>query len=426
MATTRRLRPLDRPVDAVVAVPGSKSIANRALVCAALAPGTSELTNVPDGDDTAAMLAGLGAMGAAIHAESGRVRVGGIGDPGRIGNVDVHAALAGTTSRFLTALAALGRDPVTIDGLPALRRRQFGPLHDALVQLGVRVTPGDGWGHLPVTVQGPPVAGAVSIPGDVSSQYITALMLIGPSLPDGLRLELTSTLVSRPYVEMTAAVMAAFGIEGVDVGRTHVHVTPHRYATTRFDVEPDASSASYPLAVAAVRTGRVEVGGLGDRSLQGDARFADLVGAMGCTVERRADATVVSRADGTSLRGIDVDMADVSDLVPTVAAVALFAETPTRISGVGFIRGKESDRIGDLARELGALGGAVEETDDGLVVHPSRELLHSAALGTHHDHRLAMAFGVVGTVVAGIEVGDPDVVTKSWPGFWQMLDELAR
>jgi 3-phosphoshikimate 1-carboxyvinyltransferase len=426
MVTTRRLRPLDRPVDAVVAVPGSKSIANRALVCAAQAPGTSELSNVPDGDDTAAMLAGLAAMGAAIVAESGRVRVGGIGDLHRIGNVDVHAALAGTTSRFLTALAALGHDPVTIDGSPALRRRPFGPLHDALVQLGVRVVPGESWGHLPVTIQGPPVAGAVSIPGDVSSQYITALMLIGPSLPDGLRLELTSTLVSRPYVEMTAAVMEAFGIEGVDVGRTHVHVTPHRYATTRFDVEPDASSASYPLAVAAVRTGRVEIGGLGDRSLQGDARFADLLGAMGCTVERRADATIVSRTAGTNLRGIEVDMADVSDLVPTVAAVAMFADTPTRISGVGFIRGKESDRIGDLARELGALGGAVQETDDGLFVHPSRDRLHGGLVATHHDHRLAMAFGVVGTVVAGIDVDDPDVVTKSWPGFWQMLDELGR
>ena len=381
MATARRLRPLDRPVDAVVAVPGSKSIANRALVCAAQAPGTSELTNVPDGDDTTAMLAGLTALGAIIVADAGRVRVGGIPDPRRIGNADVHAALAGTTSRFLTALAALGHDPVTIDGLPALRRRPFGPLHDALVQLGVRVTPGESWGHLPVTIQGPPDAGAVSIAGDVSSQYITALMLIGPSLPDGLRLELTSTLVSRPYVEMTAAVMEAFGIEGVDVGRTHVHVTPHRYATTRFEVEPDASSASYPLAVAAVRSGRVEIRGLGDRALQGDARFADLLGAMGCTVERRADTTVVSRAAETSLRGIDVDMADVSDLVPTVAAVAMFADTPTRISGVGFIRGKESDRLGDLARELGALGGAVAETDDGLIVHPSRDRLHGAALG---------------------------------------------
>jgi 3-phosphoshikimate 1-carboxyvinyltransferase len=426
MTGARRVRPLDGPVDAVVAVPGSKSIANRALVCAALAPGTSELANVPDGDDTAAMLAGLTAMGAVVDAAGTRVRLTGIGDPRGIGEIEVHAALAGTTSRFLTALAALGSGPVTIDGFPALRRRAFAPLHDALVQLGVRVTPGDSWGHLPVTVQGPPVAGAVSIPGDVSSQYITALMLIGPSLPDGLRLELTSALVSRPYVEMTAAVMEAFGVAGVDVGRTHVHVAPLRYVTTHYEVEPDASSASYPLAVAAVRGGRVEVTGLGDRSLQGDARFADLLGAMGCMVERRGDATAVSRADGVGLRGIEVDMADVSDLVPTVAAVAIFADTPTRISGVGFIRGKESDRLGDLAGELGALGGAVEETDDGLVVHPSRDRLHGATLATHHDHRLAMAFGVVGTVVAGVEVDDPDVVTKSWPGFWQMLDGLAK
>jgi 3-phosphoshikimate 1-carboxyvinyltransferase len=425
MTRARRLRPLDGPVDAVVAVPGSKSIANRALVCAALAPGTSELTNVPDGDDTAAMLAGLAALGAGVDSEPGHVRLTGIQDPPGIAEAEVHAALAGTTSRFLTALAALGRRPVTIDGFPALRRREFGPLHDGLGQLGVRVTPGDGPGHLPVTVQGPPVAGAVSIAGDVSSQYITALMLIGPCLPDGLRLELTSALVSRPYVEMTAAVMEAFGITGVDVGRAHVHVAPRRYATCRYDVEPDASSASYPLAVAAVRGGRVQVSGLGDRSLQGDARFADLLASMGCAVSRRTDATVVSRASGIALRGIDVDMADISDLVPTVAAVAMFADTPTRISGVGFIRGKESDRLGDLARELSALGGEVIETDDGLVVEPSGDRLHGAVLATHHDHRLAMAFGVVGTAIEGIEVSDPDVVTKSWPGFWQMLDGLA-
>ena len=426
MAPARRLRPLDGPVDAVVAVPGSKSIANRALVCAALAPGTSELTNMPDGDDTTAMLAGLRTMGAVVDDRHPHVRLTGIPDPRAMGDVEIHTALAGTTSRFLTALAALGSGPVTIDGFAALRRRPFAPLHDALVQLGVRVTPGNGWGHLPVSVQGPAVSGAVSIPGDVSSQYITALMLIGPSLPDGLRLELTSALVSRTYVQMTAAVMAAFGVAGVDVGRAHVHVAPDRYATTRYRVEPDASSASYPLAVAAIRGGRVEVSGLGDRSLQGDARFADLLGAMGCTVERRGDATAVSRADDADLRGIEIDMADLSDLVPTVAAVAMFADTPTLISGVGFIRGKESDRLGDLARELVAIGGVVAETADGLVVRPSRDRLHGATMATHHDHRLAMAFGVVATVVDGIEVQDPDVVSKSWPGYWQMLDGLAQ
>ena len=149
------------------------------------------------------------------------------------------------------------------------------------------------------------------------------------------------------------------------------------------------------------------------------------MGAMGCSVESGDHSTTVSRDSDAPLRGIDVDMSDISDLVPTVAAVALFAETPTRITGVGFIRGKESDRLGDLARELGALGGAVEETDDGLVVHPSQSRLHGATLATHHDHRLAMAFGVISTVVDGIEIADPGVVTKSWPAYWQMLDGLS-
>ena len=247
-------------------------------------------------------------------------------------------------------------------------------------------------------------------------------MLIGPALPGGLRLELTSELVSRPYVDMTAAVMAAFGVGNVEVGETHVRVAAGDYVPAQLLVEPDASSASYPLAVAAVRGGRVEVAGLGARSMQGDARFADLMGEMGCRVERRDDATAVSRVDTAPLRGIDVDMSDISDLVPTVAAVALFADTPTRITGVGFIRGKESDRLGDLAHELGALGGRIDVTEDGLVVHPSHDRLHAATLATHHDHRLAMAFGVVSTVVDGIEVTDPEVVTKSWPAYWQMLD----
>lgn len=420
MVEVRRMRTLRRPVDAVIAVPGSKSIANRALVCAALADGTTQLTNVPDGDDTAAMLACLRELGVDVWLDDGRVAITGTGPAWSGGTL--HAGLAGTTSRFVTALAALGTVPVTIDGDPPLRRRPFGPLHAALAQLGVTVTPGETFGHLPSTVQGPPIGGAVVVPGDVSSQFVTALMLIGPYLPGGLRIDLTTPLVSRPYVELTAAVMRWFGVDGVTVGERRITVAAGRYRAGTIAIEPDASSASYPLALAAVLGGVVEVPGLGDGALQGDARFGDLLEEMGCAVERAPDAVRVRRDAGVDLRGIDVDMADVSDLVPTVAVVAAFASSPTRIRGVGFIRAKESDRLGDLAGELRRAGADVDETDDGLVVRPSAPRLHGARLGTHHDHRLAMAFGVLGAAVDGVEVEDPEVVAKSWPGYWAAID----
>lgn len=424
---TRTVTPLAGPLDAVIEVPGSKSIANRALVCAALARGRSELTNVPGGDDTEAMLGCLRELGLDARRDpTGRVSVDGIGPDWSDEPRTLHAALAGTTSRFVTGLAALGYGPVTVDGHPPLRRRPFEPLHDALGQMGVSVTALDGPGRLPATIAGPPSGGEVSIRGDVSSQYISALMLIGPYVPAGLRLRLTTPLVSRPYVDLTASVMAWFGVGGVAATIDTVVVPPGRYDPTDVIVEPDASSASYALALAATVGGSVAVPGLGTGALQGDARFADLLAAMGCTVERAADRVEVAARGPAGLSGIDVDMAHISDLVPTVAVVAAFARTPTRIRGVGFIRGKESDRLGDLSRELGAAGVDIAETDDGLDIRPSHDRLRPARLGTHHDHRLAMAFAVLGSAHAGIEVEDPDVVSKSWPGFWAVLDGLGE
>jgi 3-phosphoshikimate 1-carboxyvinyltransferase len=421
MVASRLIRQLEGPVDAVVSVPGSKSIANRALVCAALAQGTSELTNVPDGDDTAAMLSCVRQLGLDAELAGDRVSITGVGTDWPEGPHRLHAGLAGTTSRFVTALAALAGDPIAIDGHPPLRRRPFGPLHEALVQLGVSVSPGESFGNLPATIHGPPTNGNVTIRGDVSSQYVTALMLIGPYLPGGLHLKLATELISRPYVELTAAVMAWFGVDEVEVGSDLITVAAGEYVPAEVSIEPDASSASYPLAIAAAVGGVVQIDGLGEGALQGDALFADHLAEMGCHVER---AEQFVRVHGTGVvHGIDIDMADVSDLVPTMAVVAALADTPSRIRGVDFIREKESDRLGDLAGELRKAGVDIDETDDGLDIRPSKSLLRPASLATHHDHRLAMAFAVLGSAADGIAVEDPDVVSKSWPGFWTMLDE---
>jgi 3-phosphoshikimate 1-carboxyvinyltransferase len=422
---TLTVRRADGPVVADVQVPPSKSIANRALICAALADGESTITGLAPGDDTNAMIDCLGALGIPLGVESSDgMLVGqimGTGGDLPVGPITLNTRLAGTTSRFVTALAALGPGPYLIDGEPPLRGRPMGPLHDSLHSLGARLEPGEEWGHLPVTVSGPlGGADAIVMPGDVSSQYVTALMLIAPMIRGGISLGLSTELVSRPYVEITKSVMSAFGVPDISVGERHITVAAGEYLPTEYTVEPDASSASYPLAAAAMVGGAVSVKGLGRASLQGDATFCDVLERMGCLVTVSEHDTVVMRRRDTPLRGIDIDMADISDLVPTMAVVATQATSPTRITGVGFIRGKESDRLGDLAHEINKLGADVTVDDDGLTIVPT-DLLHGARLGTHHDHRLAMSFGLLGLVVDGVEIETPGVVSKSWPGYWDVL-----
>jgi 3-phosphoshikimate 1-carboxyvinyltransferase len=265
--------------------------------------------------------------------------------------------------------------------------------------------------------------GRIELAGDTSSQFITALMLIGPLLENGLTIEITSTLVSRPYVEMTAAVMSSFGVGGIGLSESIIHVEAGAYRPTVYHVEPDASSASYPLAAAAIAGGRVTVAGLGRNSLQGDSAFAGILANMGCAVRVDDHQTVVER--GTRLRGIDIDMADFSDLVPTVAAVAAFADSPTEIAGVGFIRNKESDRLSDLADGLRRIGCGVEVLDDGLRIVPASPTSYvGSELLVHHDHRLAMAWSLLALRIAGVSLDDPSVVSKSWPNWWSIRREM--
>ena len=408
---------------ATVVVPGSKSIANRALVCAALASGTSTLQNLASGDDTAAMIDCLRALHIDVIVEGTTATI--VGSSGRPnGGGELDARLAGTTSRFMTAVAALSTVPSLITGNAPLRQRPMKPLHDALVQLGAQVKSVDIEGHLPVWVSGDSIdGGTVSLPGDVSSQYVTALMMIGPYLPEGIRLQLSSPLVSRPYVAITASVMSSFGATGIAIGEHTIGVEPSNYDGTTYVIEADASSASYPLAAAAIAGGSVKVVGVGQPALQGDAGFVEVLKQMGCSTQTSASSLEVS--SNGALHGIEINMADMSDLVPTLAAVAIFADSPTRISGVGFIRHKESDRIGDLVNGLKQIGCDAVEEDGGLLIRPVPVgQLHGSELSTHDDHRLAMAWSLIALRVPGIVIDEPEVVSKSWPEWWDVRSAL--
>ena len=415
--------PLEAPPDAAVTLPGSKSITNRALVCAALASGDTTLHGALFADDTEAMVGAVTSLGAAVECrpETAQMRVRGTaGPPDAAPGTVIDARMSGTTGRFLAPVAALSAHGVTIDGHPQLRSRPFDDLADALRRLGVTVElAGDGDG-LPMRIRGPIRAGEATVAADRSSQFLSGLMLSGPLTPEGLVLRLDGRVVSRSYVEMTAAVMRAFGAS-VEVGEDTVRVARGGYrAVERFAVEPDASSASYFMAAAAVTAGTVRIEGLGSASIQGDARFAAVLESMGASVQADPDST---RVTGGPLHGVDVDLADMSDTAPTLAAVAALAGTPTTVRGIGFVRGKESDRIAAVVAELARCGVQARETDDGFEVVPGPPPT-GARIRTYDDHRIAMAFSVLGLAVPGIEIENPGCVAKTFPGFYEALDAL--
>lgn len=420
-----RLVTADGPTHLSLHVPGSKSVCNRVLICSALAKGSSRIGNIAPGDDTSRMIECLQLLGIAVTHEDSSVIVEG-GNGVIQGGMVLDAGLAGTTSRFLSAVAALGTHASTITGAPPLRNRPMGDLYSALRALGAEVVSLGEDDRLPVAIRRGEISGGrARIRGDVSSQFISALMLIAPYLEGGLALELETPLVSRPYVDMTSRIMSTYGVQGVEVDRNEIHIPEGRYMGCDLEVEPDASSASYPLAAAAILGGSVRIDGMSKESLQGDIRILEILGAMGCTViEEGGSCTVTSSGE---LHGIDIDMSSVSDLVPTIAATALFCSTPTRIRNVGFIRAKESDRIGDLIRGIQMIGGRADEFPDGLEIQPM-EIMGSEEVvpPTHHDHRLAMAWSLIALRRSGIFIDDPMVVNKSWPQWWTVREALCR
>jgi 3-phosphoshikimate 1-carboxyvinyltransferase len=423
MPQTIEIRPTG-PLRATIRPPGSKSITNRALVCAALADGESLLTGVLDSEDTQVMIEALRQLGIAAQHDAVAATVGVVGCGGRLpaSEADLYVANSGTTVRFLAAVVALGHGTFRLDGTPRMRQRPIGDLLESLRQLGADIVSETGTGCPPVVVKAQGLSGGrATVAGSVSSQFLSALLMAAPYADADVELVVRGDLVSRPYIDMTLAVMASFGVCVRETPSRFTISAPRRYRGRNYAVEPDASAASYFFAAAAITQGQVTVEGLSSASLQGDLAFCDCLERMGCEVRHGRNHIAVV---GRPLGGIDVDMNAISDTVQTLAAVALFAERPTTIRNVAHIRHKETDRIHALAVELRKLGAEVEERADGLKITP--RALHAAEINTYDDHRMAMSMALVGLAVPGVVIRDPDCTAKTYPQFFRDLEGLAR
>ncbi|MFO0891419.1 MAG: 3-phosphoshikimate 1-carboxyvinyltransferase [Isosphaeraceae bacterium] len=413
------------PPRASVRVPGSKSLTNRALIVAALAEGPSTLTGALDSDDTRVMVEALQALGIAVDhdRDSAEIRVEGLGGRFPAREASLFVGNSGTSLRFLTAMLTTGAGTYHLDGTPRMRERPVEDLLAALNNLGAKVRSDLGTGCPPVTVEARGLDGGFSsVRGDVSSQFLSGLLMALPYSRDTTTIEVRGNLVSQPYVRMTLEVMEAFGVTPSNRKFRRFDVYPAHYKGRPYAIEPDASAASYFFALAALTGGTVTVEGLGTRSLQGDLAFVDILEHMGCQVVREEDRTTVT---GGPLRGVDVDMNAISDTVMTMAVVALFAAGHTRIRNVGHIRHKETDRIAALAAELRKLGATIDELPDGLIIDPpAPSAPRPARIATYDDHRMAMSFALAGLKVEGVTILDPGCVGKTYPEFWEDFETI--
>ena len=382
------------------------------------------LVGALDSEDTRVMIAGLQSLGIAIAVNDEGKTLQVVGCAGKIPaeTAKLFVENSGTTIRFLTALVCLGNGEYVLDGVPRMRERPIGDLADALVRLGADVECQSPNRCPPVQVHAAGLQGGeVSIRGNLSSQFLSGLLMAAPYAESLVDITIEGQLVSVPYVAMTESVMHAFGVvisRHEENSRVQVPVS-RKYVGCRYDVEPDASAASYFWAAAAISGGEVTVEGLTRESQQGDVRFVECLQQMGCEIEYSSHSITVK---GMQLRGIDVDMNDISDTVQTLSVVALFADGPTRIRNVAHNRHKETDRIGDLATELRKLGAVVTEFDDGLEIEPADQ--RAATIDTYSDHRMAMSFALAGLKIPGVAIRDPGCTAKTYPNYFRDLNQI--
>jgi 3-phosphoshikimate 1-carboxyvinyltransferase len=406
------------PIKARIRVPGSKSITQRALVCAALAKGGSVIRNASDSDDTALMVNGLNQLGVLVRRNEDSLIVDGTGGKLYAPKFPIPVGNAGTTLRFLLSLAALAEGKTSLESDMRMADRPVSDLTDALRSLGVdSQVLGTRYSVHGGGIEG----GAAKLKAEKSSQFLSSLLMVSSYARSDVQIEVEGRLSSIPYVDITIDVMEKFGVRVEYFDRKWFTVrSGQRYRPTEFVVEPDASGASYFFAAAAIAGGEVVVEGLGRESSQGDVQFVEVLKQMGCEVEVVNDELRVKSVG--KVRGVDVDMNAMPDIVPTLAVTALFAEGNTHIRNVAHLRYKESDRLQGLVTELQKLGASVTLLDNGLEITPAP--LHSAQLDTYDDHRLAMSFALVGLKVPGVKIENPECVKKSFPTFWKEFDKL--
>jgi 3-phosphoshikimate 1-carboxyvinyltransferase len=413
-------------IDTTIAVPGSKSLTQRALIAAALADGRSTLLGPLTSEDTDYTSKALAQMGIKVQKETDCWRVD--GGSGRIAapKEEIYLGNNGTATRFLTSVAALGDGVFIIDGEKRMRERPIGPLMEALRGWGVdiRSVMDTGCPPLRITSHGLP-GGETVLPEGKSSQYLSSLLLVAPYAARPATLEVRGEVLSKPYVAMTLSVMADFGVE-VDCNQelTRFVIPQGCYRAREYQIEGDASNASYFWAAAAITAGRVTVSNVPVPSLQGDAGLLPLLARMGCEISREGGGIMVQGR--SHLEGITVDMGDMPDVVPTLAVVAAFAHGATVINNIAHLRIKECDRLTAVVTELTKMGARVEERPDSMIIHGDGGAgLHGAVIDTYKDHRMAMSFAVTGLRVPGVQISDEGCVAKSFPDFWERFSLLA-
>jgi 3-phosphoshikimate 1-carboxyvinyltransferase len=416
------------PIHGSIRPPGSKSITNRALVIAALAEGTSVLRGALASEDTQVMIESLTRLGIQVAEanEGTTLTVHGCGGLVPNQEADLFIGNSGTTVRFLTAMLAACAGRFRLDGIPRMRERPIADLIATLNQLGGNVVSELNTGCPPVIVHAAGLRGGeAKIRGDVSSQFLSALLLAAPYARGNVRVLVEGELVSQPYVRMTLGLMGDFGVAIPEGDLSQFDIAgPQHYRGREYSIEPDASAASYFWGAVAVTGGEVTVRGLGRAALQGDVAFVDCLAKMGCDVRENSEGITVT---GKPLRGIDVDMNAISDTAQTLGVVALFANGPTTIRGIAHVRHKETDRIGDLARELRKFGARVDEFDDGLQITPppSYRSFRGASIATYNDHRMAMSLALAGLMLPGVVIQNPGCTAKTYPHFFDDLQRLV-